>query len=268
MEPIDLGSRRVAVDPADAAVLAEIFGSGVTGDRLPPFAELAVVNRYLWEGDWYEEVGVADGSRLLQLRQEVCFTSPSPVGEDLELVSRLVSWYALGHLDVVEVELRLRSAASGEPRSTWRGEYTIDRTGRAPGGAGRRPRRRGPTRPGSPLATRRMTFDRQAVERFARASGDPNLIHLDPEVARQAGFDRPILHGCMTLAVAATFAAAAAGPDHGRRLLAAAADFRHPVHCDDRIDLRVYEGSVDGIHPVRADVEGRTALRAAWVQMG
>ncbi len=37
---------------------------------------------------------------------------------------------------------------------------------------------------------------------FAAASGDHNPLHLDAEVARAAGFDRPVVHGMLTMAYA------------------------------------------------------------------
>jgi len=38
---------------------------------------------------------------------------------------------------------------------------------------------------------------------FAAASGDHNPLHLDVETARRAGFDRPVVHGMLTMAYAA-----------------------------------------------------------------
>jgi acyl dehydratase len=38
---------------------------------------------------------------------------------------------------------------------------------------------------------------------FAAASGDHNPLHLDAEVARAAGFDRPVVHGMLTMACVA-----------------------------------------------------------------
>ena len=38
---------------------------------------------------------------------------------------------------------------------------------------------------------------------FAAASGDHNPLHLDAEVARAAGFPRPVVHGMLTMAYVA-----------------------------------------------------------------
>jgi len=38
---------------------------------------------------------------------------------------------------------------------------------------------------------------------FAAASGDHNPLHLDAEVAQRAGFERPVVHGMLTMAHAA-----------------------------------------------------------------
>lgn len=37
---------------------------------------------------------------------------------------------------------------------------------------------------------------------FAAASGDHNPLHLDPDAARAAGFERPVVHGMFTMALA------------------------------------------------------------------
>ena len=38
------------------------------------------------------------------------------------------------------------------------------------------------------------------LARYARASGDLNPLHLDPEFARQAGFDNLVVHGMLGMA--------------------------------------------------------------------
>lgn len=46
---------------------------------------------------------------------------------------------------------------------------------------------------------------RAALVAYAAASGDPNPIHQDPEVARSVGLPDVIAHGMFTLALAARY---------------------------------------------------------------
>ena len=63
-------------------------------------------------------------------------------------------------------------------------------------------------------------------------SGDFTPLHADPDVARQAGFDRPILHGLCTLGVASwSITEALAG-----------GDFAALTHLQLRFSSPVYPG--------------------------
>jgi acyl dehydratase len=57
-------------------------------------------------------------------------------------------------------------------------------------------------RVGQRLPELRRTVTREQIERYARASGDHNPIHLDESFARAAGLPGVIAHGLLTLALA------------------------------------------------------------------
>lgn len=56
---------------------------------------------------------------------------------------------------------------------------------------------------GTILPSLRFTITQQMIDGYAKASGDFNPIHVDPEFARTGPFGRPIAHGLMTLAFVA-----------------------------------------------------------------
>ncbi|MFT3792316.1 MAG: MaoC/PaaZ C-terminal domain-containing protein [Rudaea sp.] len=47
---------------------------------------------------------------------------------------------------------------------------------------------------------------------FAAASGDHNPLHLDADVARAAGFDKPLIHGMLSMACAGRLFTSHFGP--------------------------------------------------------
>ena len=69
------------------------------------------------------------------------------------------------------------------------------------------------------MTQRSITFTREQIAAYARASGDMNPIHLDDAFARTVGLPGVIAHGMLQMGLMATVAAGAAGgPDRLRRL--------------------------------------------------
>lgn len=74
-----------------------------------------------------------------------------------------------------------------------------------------------------------------------RLSGDMNPLHADPKVARQAGFDRPILHGMCTFGIASwSITEALAGGDFAA-LKHMQLRFSSPVYPGETIRTEMWE---------------------------
>jgi acyl dehydratase len=76
-----------------------------------------------------------------------------------------------------------------------------------------------------------------------RLSGDHNPLHVDPEIAEQAGFDRPILHGLCTYGYVGRAVVNAVGGGDPARLTMLSGEFRKPVWPGDTL---VTEGYREG----------------------
>jgi len=69
------------------------------------------------------------------------------------------------------------------------------------------------------VSERKVTFTREQIAAYAKASGDRNPIHLDDDFARSVGLPSLIAHGMLQMGIAATVAAeAAGGPGNLRRM--------------------------------------------------
>ena len=73
-----------------------------------------------------------------------------------------------------------------------------------------------------------------------RLCGDLNPLHIDPEVAARAGFERPILHGLATYGMAAVAVMQALGIDDPSRLRGFDARFSAPVLPGDTLEFKIW----------------------------
>ncbi len=89
-----------------------------------------------------------------------------------------------------------------------------------------------------------------------RLSGDLNPLHIDPAVAKQAGFSRPILHGLATKGFAGYALLKACCDFDASRLKSMALRFSRPVMPGDRIRFDFW-GAASGRVRFRAVVEAR-----------
>lgn len=80
---------------------------------------------------------------------------------------------------------------------------------------------------GAPLQPRTYPVTRADLVAYADASGDPNPIHQDSEVARAVGLPDVIAHGMFTLALAARYVDEAVGEPG--RIAELGAKFTKPV---------------------------------------
>ena len=74
-----------------------------------------------------------------------------------------------------------------------------------------------------------------------RLSSDYNPIHADPEVARNAGFDRPILHGLATFGIGCLAAVQELCGDDPSRLKEIFTRFSSPVFPGDTVRIEMFE---------------------------
>ncbi|HVZ06720.1 MaoC family dehydratase [Rhodopila sp.] len=131
---------------------------------------------------------------------------------------------------VIQLDGVVRDADGGLPLFDWMSLIVARGDGGVGGPSGKVPAPHPmPTRKPDLVATAETRRDQPLLYRL---NGDRNLVHVDPKVARDAGFHTPILHGACTYAVAA------------REVLAHVCDYDHTrVHsCDVRFSAPVFPG--------------------------
>jgi acyl dehydratase len=100
-----------------------------------------------------------------------------------------------------------------------------------------------------------------------RLSGDLNPLHSDPDVAREAGFNRPVLHGLSTFGIACRALLAELCRDEAARVKGFAARFSAPVYPGETLAVDFWN-KAPGIALCRVRVPTRDAvvLTNAWFE--
>lgn len=93
---------------------------------------------------------------------------------------------------------------------------------------------------GREFVTEGRVITERDILAFAELSGDRNAIHLDPAAAQAAGFEGPIAHGALGLAVA-TGLASQVGLTRGTLVALTGIKwrFRGPIRPGDRVTLHL-----------------------------
>jgi acyl dehydratase len=89
-----------------------------------------------------------------------------------------------------------------------------------------------------------------------RLSGDYNTLHADPEVARAAGFSRPILHGLCTFGMAAHAVLKGCCEYDAARIKAMSVRFTSPVYPGEAVRFQLWRNDNNTVQ-LRAQVAAR-----------
>jgi acyl dehydratase len=189
---------------------------------MPAFPVIDILHRQL-SANLLGTVHLAQSIQLLKSLQ------PSGV---LHTLGTIVGIYDHGLIASCKIGTETRDA-SGELifRTTWSIGFRFD------GGFGGplpppRDRVKAPKRPAD--FTHAQPIPALQAFRY-RLLGDPNPMHIDENVARRAGYARPILHGLCTYAFICRSVLLASGCRDASSIAEFAGTFRNPVHAGDTL---------------------------------
>jgi acyl dehydratase len=241
-------------DIRDSAFYALSLGMGsdpTDEDELPYVYEgrgpLAVPSQCVtlcWPPFWHSEpaTGIA-WRRILHGEQRFVLRRPVPVRGRVEAEHRVEAVVDKGaeRGAILYTAHDIRDQTSGELiAEMMAAEFLRDDGGC--GGFGEGPML---TRPLEPLEAPVAVFDYKTSTRAAllyrQASFDYMPIHADPDIARQAGFERPISHGLNTFGLACRAALKHFAPRQPEKLVSMSVRFVAPAYPGDTIRVEFYK---------------------------
>jgi acyl dehydratase len=243
-----LGVGAGVVDPVGSELEFTTENSiGVTQKVLPTLGVVLATG-----GEAFSLAGTFDATMAVHGEQGIELGGPlSPEGR-VVTTSRLAGIYDKGAGAIVAVESRSVDAATGEWRFTTSSSLFV----RGGGGFGGE---RGPSAGANAFPEREPDHVLQAETRpdqalLYRLVGDHNPLHSDPEFARRAGFDKPILHGLCTYGFTGRLLLHALCGSDPARFVSMKGRFSKPVWPGDTLTVRVWLLS-DGLAAFRTETQ-------------
>lgn len=237
---LDIGGRTIRYSDRDVMLYA--LGVLAPPDRLELVYEnnLRVLPTFaltlgLWAVEAAGSLGAYDPKLSLHVAQSLHMKRSLPVDGSMDLTGRVGDVIDKGKATTLDVMVE------GDYFSA---VYTIYLPGTGNWGGPTKPTPRLPEPSQWASTTTVHVRDDQAA--LYRLTGDRHPVHIDPAVARQSGFDRPILHGLCTLGIVAREIADLV-PVEEARLRDLEVRFTAPAFPGDTLVISTTEHSGDGI---------------------
>jgi acyl dehydratase len=165
--------------------------TGIEQQVLPTFAVIVGIG-----GAAMTSIGTFNWAMLVHGEQAIELHRPIPVDGRIKVTAKVAAIWDKASAAVVVLEADAADATTMEPMFSTRMSAFIRGEGgwggdRGPSG----PRNVAPEREPDQVIRYQTSKDQALTYRL---SGDRNPLHSDPEFAKLAGFDRPILHGLCT----------------------------------------------------------------------
>lgn len=251
----DLGESEISYQARDAILYALAVGARADQLDLVYERDLRVLPTFacalgLWAVERAGELGAYDRKRSLHVSQTLTMHRELPRDARFFARGRISAVWDKGRATTVDVEVG---------SDVFTATYTIYLPGVGGWGGASGPKAAAEAEEGSGPTWRSEYPTTANLAALYRLTGDLHPIHIDPEVAAQNGFDRPILHGLCTLGIAAREVAAING-SHPADLRMISARLSAPVVPGDSITLLGAEAK--GKVSFEARVGDRAVLKA------
>lgn len=193
----ELGVHAASYDANKAILYALTVGAAASDLDLVYERDLRVLPTFgcalgLWAVEAAGRLGAYDPKLSLHVAQKIQLHQSLPSSGSIEMRGRVANVYDKVKAALIEVEV---------DSGFFKAVYTIFLPKMGGWGGDRGPANAAAADVGFTASTETTT--RPELAALYRLTGDLHPVHIDPEVARKNGFERPILHGLCTLGMSA-----------------------------------------------------------------